>query len=171
MTQKTPTLDSFRELTTEELVVLGLLWKHYSESEPSPHWGEAREVILERLTPEDGADIRSAHAARVEAEGWTVPVECYAAVQWSALAERERDNMPKKAYDAVMRAWSTLFSDYDAEIVSQIAESVKVDEDGFFDFDEKVTSQQLHDPDYEPGWDGLREKARLTASLAPLLAR
>lgn len=171
MTTASPTLDSFRDLSTEELIVLGLLWKFFTEVEASPRWGSAREVILEGLTPEDGADIRSAHAARVESEGWTLPVECYAAVQWSYLVDREKDKMPKAAYKDAMRSWSALFpkAEVDPEIISRIVEASVITDEGFFDLSAPTAPRSIGTPAAEPDWDGENEKSRLRDLLSPLL--
>lgn len=173
MTTTTPTLDSFRDLTTEELIVLGLLWKYFTEIDPSERWGTARETILASLTPEDGADIRSAHAARVESEGWDIPIECYAGLQWSYLAEREKEKMPKLAYKDTMRAWNALSPSKGRsdDVVSEIAERAKITEDGFFDLSGSPEPRTIGSPPPEPDWDDERMKARLTELVSALLTK
>lgn len=164
-------IDSFRTLSTEEIIVLGMLWKYYTENDPSPSWQTARDEIIAHLTPEDGANIRSAHAARVESEHRSLPIECYAAVQWSALAEREKENMPKSAYKAAMRAWVALFpkKEQDPEVIEQIAAQAIITDDAFFDFSDPIAAATNASPASEPDWGQERERANLTRILSPIL--
>ena len=164
-----PTLDSFTNLSTGEMIVLGLLWKYYSEVEPSPEWAKAREVAIASISPEDGADIRSAYASRSQREPGRLPAECYSAVQWSFLIEREKDGMPKSAYKSAMRAWAAL-STASLDDTETIAGRVIIDDDGFFDLsgdDNKPVALGLKP--IEPDWEQIREHDRLTSLLRPVL--
>lgn len=160
----TATLNSFADLSTEELIVLGLLWKHYTEIDPSLAFGAARESILEALTPEDGADIRAAHAARAEAESLNVPIECYAAVQWTYFAERYKDQISATSYKSVTRAWRAAFpkKPHDTEIIAEVYANTHISDEGYFDFADPVDVSN-------PDWDQERETANFQRVIAPLI--
>lgn len=170
-TMTSASLESFADLSTDELLVLGLLWKHYTEIDPSPAWGTARESILELLTPEDGADIRAAHAARAEVEKLNVPIECYAAIQWTYFAERYKDQISAASYKAVTRAWRAAFpkNPHDPEVVAEIIANTPINAEGYFDFAEPITGTVVGQPAQEPDWDQEREIARFREVVAPLL--
>ena len=167
----TPALDSFTSLSYEEMLILGLLWKHYTEFDPSPAMGVARESILACVTPEDGADLRAAHAARAEAEDVIIPIESYTAVQWSYLAERYRENISAASRKAMHRSWSAAFpkKPHDPEVVAAVLAQTAVDDDGFFDFGEPVAGHVPGQPDPEPDWDQEREHTRFRQAISPLL--